>query len=52
MTKSKVEAVVGLAIRHIENALSATEPLKAYGSWGMAESWMRQADILMRQGEK
>ena len=45
-----MEALISLAVRHVENALTASDPLTAGYSWKMAEVWLRKASYEMKNG--
>lgn len=45
-----MDALISLAVRHVENALTAADPLTAGYSWKMAEVWLRKASFEMRNG--
>lgn len=49
----QLENVMGVVARHLENLwrwLPSRCDHQDTVSWGMAESWMRQAETLMRDG--
>lgn len=50
----QLENVMGVVARHLENLgrwmTPGSRACQNTVSWGMAESWMRQAETLMRDG--
>lgn len=50
MNPYKLDAIISYAARHIENALSGDHIGSENIQWGMAEVWLRRAEIIMKTG--